>query len=349
MSIPSVRDSINKAREELEADVSVADTVAADTSADVAAASTEVATADEGDSSNADQGRTRGPDGKFAAKAAADLNTPAAAAVTTTEKIPKNWETGDRRKVWDAIAPEHRKHILEREEGVEKFVTTATEERAFGKTMRDAIAPFEQMIRSEGSDPVTAVSHLMQTAAFLRQGSPEQKRQLILKLAQDYGVNLGQIPAQAASVQPHPEVEQLRTGMQTLTQWAQQQEQQRIQTELAHAQSAIDDFTKTHPLFEKEEIRSQAGLLLKNGLCANLEEAYEKAVWADPTTRSQMILQESEKAKADRIADANRKKSAAVTVTGSPNGSRTTVFEAKPGESVRESINRARQALSASA
>lgn len=346
MIIPSVRDSINKAREELEGDVSVADTVVADTANDVAAASTEVVTADEGDSSNADQGRARGPDGKFAAKAAADLNAPAT--VTTTEKIPKNWETGDRRKVWDAIAPEHRKHILEREEGVEKFVTTATEERAFGKTMRDAIAPFEQMIRAEGSDPVTAVSHLMQTAAFLRQGSPDQKRQLILKLAQDYGVNLGQVPDQA-SVQPHPDVEQLRTGMQTLTQWAQQQEQQRIQTELAHAQSAIDDFTKTHPLFEKEEIRSQAGLLLKNGLCANLEEAYEKAVWADPTTRSQMILQESEKAKAERIADANRKKSAAVTVTGSPNGSRTTVFEAKPGESVRESINRARQALSASA
>ena len=73
-----------------------------------------------------------------------------------------------------------------------------------------------------------------------------------------------------------------------------------------------------------EKVRAHMGTMLESGLAETLDEAYERAIYADPEICSSLIAATQQAEQGKRLTELNAKteraKSAAVSVTGAPGG-----------------------------
>ena len=255
------------------------------------------------------------PDAQKANPPSADEQTRTAA-----DEPPSSWNAQGR-ELYAKADPKLREYIRQREseqrQGVEKLKADLEPRAKWAEDMWGVIAPYDQMIKAEGGTPAAAVKDLLGMAALMRTGSPEQKRDLLIKTAQQFGVDLsGQIPQQQQDPAYAALQRELSGVKQTLTGWQQQQAETR-QRELT---SQIDAFKADKPHFDK--VRGVMGQLLKAGTATDLQDAYDKAVRLDSDLWAETQAEQKAKAEADQRAKAaeevERKKRAAGSVTGAP-------------------------------
>ena len=79
---------------------------------------------------------------------------------------------------------------------------------------------------------------------------------------------------------------------------------------------AVVDGRPAHPFFSR--VQPEMDLLLESGLAADLEEAYQQAVWMRPDLRKELIKAEAEKILAARADEAEKSKQAGFAVKGKP-------------------------------
>ena len=271
--------------------------------------------------------RERGPDGKYLPKDAAPEETPAevepqqaapsdAAPVTVPPELQR---LGLRKEEAEAFAKADQvvrdafvRRSEEMHKGLEQFRTKAQ----FGHAMEQAIAPFMATIQAIGATPETAVKTLMVADHNLRYGTPQQKTEMLLKIAKDYGVDLNQVQQYQAE-QPYvdPQVTQLQQQLQQMQSWVVQQNQQREWQERQALNSDIGKFASDPANEYFEHVRNDMAGLLQAGLATDLKDAYEKAIYANPTIRAQVLAkqqaQEAEKRKAMTTQTAQAAKKAA--------------------------------------
>jgi hypothetical protein len=162
---------------------------------------------------------------------------------------------------------------------------------------------------------------------------------MIMKIAQDYGVDLGQVQQYQAD-QPYvdPQVQQLQGQLSQMQSWIQQQTQAREQQERASLNSEIASFAAAPENNYFEHVKNDMAGLLQSGLASTLKEAYDKAIYANPTIRAQVLAQQQAKADEARKQDANQKAQAAKRAA-SVNVSRKGVMPAsKPVGSMDDTI-----------
>lgn len=195
--------------------------------------------------------------------------------------------------------------------GVSEFKSHSERAKAYDA----AIAPFQQHLQRLGVDAPTAIQALMKADVTLRTSDPATKAQYFAQLAQEYGIDLGQVQ-NPPQVDPQTQflmnqLNELRQSQQMWQNQVQQQEQQRAMQELQAFQSS------EKPHFEA--VRNDMADLMESGKAKTLQEAYDMAVWMRPDVRQTLI--ESQLADAQRKAleqaQAQRAKTAAVSVKGS--------------------------------
>jgi hypothetical protein len=279
----------------------------------------------------ASEGRERDESGRFKAKEPEAKETPPAPAEPApapepvqSRKAPSSWKK-EAQEIFlkadrgEALTPDEIKLLTQEAErresdfhkGVTEFKTHSERARAYDA----AIAPYQQHLQSLGVDAPTAINALMRADMTLRTGDPATKAQYFAQLAREYGIDL----AQVQNPQPiDPQVQYLQQQMQSLRQqqqlWqnqVQQQEQMKVQSEIAQFATA----DKTH----FEAVRNDMADLLQTGKANTLQEAYDMAVWMRPEIRNTLIEQQRQDAqrKAVEAAQAQRAKAAAVSVKGS--------------------------------
>lgn len=227
--------------------------------------------------------------------------------------------------------------IQRREEEVHKGFTKFDEERVLGKQIKDVIGPYMPMIRAEGGNEREAISNLLQTAYTLRTATPEAKRDLILGLAQQYGVNLGQQQFQPQGAYGvDPTVQQLQGQVQQLTQYINGQQETAEQHENAQTQRMIQSFASDPANLYFNDVKPQMALLLQNGQAATLQEAYEQACWAKPDIRPLMLQSQEKQALSKKQEQANKARNAAGSVSGAPIGGSSSTQ--KPAGSLRDEL-----------
>jgi len=120
----------------------------------------------------------------------------------------------------------------------------------------------------------------------LRYSDPQQKQQLFLRLAQQYGVNFGDGSQlqQQATVDPSISAlqQELNRVRGEVMSWKEEQEQVQNQSLLGE----INNFAMRTEHFE--EARPTMISLLQSGVAATLEEAYEKAIRLDDNLYQQV-------------------------------------------------------------
>jgi hypothetical protein len=226
---------------------------------------------------------------------------------------PKSWPK-EMHDHWSKMPKETQDYWVVREkqmlDGLEQYKGDA----GFARQIKETLNPYMATINALGVDAPTAIRSLLNADHQLRVGSPSQKAQYFQHLAKQYGVDIGGMARQDDG-QPavDPRLQQLQDELYGLKQVIQTGNQQQLDEQRNKIQNEVNSFASDpkHPYFD--EVSEEIVALLKNG--ATLEDAYEKAVWANPVTRqkemSRVQTEQQAALKAKVIAEAEAKKKAA--------------------------------------
>jgi hypothetical protein len=306
--------------------------------------------------------RARDEKGRFAAKSESDVSTDhpsaekpnpgadieiakgqPAAAPEQPEKAeapslaPPNGWSAEAKAKWHELPAEIMAAVQKREQDITKFTSSRDEHASFGKEIYQTVQPYIAQIQAEGGTPATAIRSLLNTAYVLRTGSPEQKRQLLLQTAQQYGVDLGTAQPQQGVPPGLETIQQRLDRLERERQEEQNAAQQRLHAEV---QTELEAFAADpkHPHFEV--VKGHMSALIAQGVAKDLQDAYDQAVWARTDTRATLLAQQraeeeqKRKAEAKQRAEAARKKS--LSITGGPGN--TAAESAPEGRSLREEL-----------
>lgn len=225
-----------------------------------------------------------------------------------TRAAPKSWQK-DFHEPWGKIDPKTQEYIELREKQMLDGLEQYKGDSGFGKQMREVITPYKAMLQAQGVDEPRAVQYLLNAHYKLTNSSPEEKKAYFSTLAKNYGITL---EGMAEQVEIDPAIKELRDNFSSLRDSLTAREQAAQDAARANVAKDVEAFAldEKHPYFD--EVADDIVAMIKAG--KNLEDAYEKAVWANPVTRqkemarlqteSQSQLQAKAKAEADKARKA---------------------------------------------
>lgn len=244
-------------------------------------------------------------------------------------KRPTTWKK-EYKEIWDKMEAGEQitkedftrfaLYANQRESEYQRGVSTYRQEAESAKQLKEAIVPFVPELERQGINPAALIGNLARAHMVLSTATPDQKVQMIQKLASDYGVQFnpnGQVQ------QLDPYAQQLMNQLQTVNQEVSviksrfaQEENQRLMNEIESFKSGGDA-----PHFEL--VREEMAQLLELGKAQDLKTAYKLAVrmnddaWA--LEQEKLISNAKQQAtKANQVAKA---KAAAVSPRSvTPNG-----------------------------
>jgi len=259
---------------------------------------------------------------------------------------PNGWPAEAKAK-WHELPAEIMAAVQQREKDIAKFTSTRDEHASFGKEIYQTVQPYLATIKAEGGTPTTAIQSLLNTAYVLRTGTPEQKRQVLLGAAKQYGVDLG-TPSAGQQATPDTGFAALQQEIATLKNELSQFKTAGVEQLQSEVQAEIAAFAADpkHPHYEA--VKGHMSALIAGGAAKDLQDAYDQAVWARPDTRATLEAQRRAEEEQKRRADAKRKADEAkrknVSLTGGPGN--TAAASAPEGRSIRDELLAAQSASS---
>jgi len=237
---------------------------------------------------------------------------------------------------WEKAPPELRQAIAQREADFERGITNYKSRDAEAKSITDLFQPYEWMLRNENATPATAIAPLLQTAALLRTGTPQQKSQAVAQMIQQFQIPLDQV-ASHFNGQPQQQdnhYNQLAQQVQQLTQHITQSQYEAQKQNESRALSVIQQFAADPANAHFEAVQDRMLSLLQapnilgdTGLMSEREKlqlAYDTAIRLDPAISQQMFAQQQQNLQAQ--SQAQRAKAAAVQIKGAPSAGLTTAL-----------------------
>ncbi len=233
------------------------------------------------------------------------------------------------------LSPEWQAEINRREADAAKVLASQDDERLMGKRINEMANPYLPTIRAEGATVEKAFSDYLQTAHVLRSGTDMQKAQSVAQVMQMFKVNPQTLFSvlQGGNVQPgsqaspgafDPRVNTLEQRLAQIEQDRQTEIQQRQQQEQRSLESQIEEFSSKPGHEHFDRVRTHMGILLDNGIASDMEDAYQRAIYADPEIRSTLsaVTAQTGQRVTQQIARVANAKNAAASVTGAPGSSR---------------------------
>jgi len=216
----------------------------------------------------------------------------------------------------NSLPPETQNMIQEREEqfhrGIEQYKGMANEGKRYSRVM----APYMDYLNQLEVSPEQAIPRLIETERVLRTAPMEQRKQMFLQLAHDYGINTQDL----TNTNFDPYRYQLEQRLAEQQAQLQALSQSRQMAEEANLTQSVDQFASTHEHFE--EVRGTMADLLDRGFASDLDEAYDKAVRLNDDVYARMAQQPQQQntgmMRTQRAVQAA--KAASVSVKGAPTG-----------------------------
>lgn len=230
---------------------------------------------------------------------------------STAAEPPKSW-SADVKAEWSKLSPAVQQAVLKRETEIDAGGRRWSEEK---RQYDEVLTPVRGLARQHGVDERETINRLLSANEWLER----DPKAAITAFAQAYGVDLGTPTNSNAQPQPQadPRIARLHDEVTGLRQTIQQRE-------TAEAASAIEGFAAApgHEHFEAVKVRM--GQLMGSGQAQSLDEAYEQAIWSDPTIRSQLIAAQTAQAATERRAAEQaavaKAKAGSLSLSGSPVG-----------------------------
>ena len=266
--------------------------------------------------------RPRGPDGKFAPKQAeaapkeaAPANEisdqpqetkPDATASTPPATAPVSWSQ-DAKAAWASLPVAVQQAIIKREQEASTGIKSYADKLKASEALQSVIGPRAQMLAAQYGTTEKGIETLFQLSDF----AGNNPQGFIQWFAQQRGIDLNQLgtlpnqQAQPAPVDPQYAALQQRFGQLENMLVAQQRAEQDRQT--AELNRQIEAFKSDPKNAHFEELRQDMARLIQGGMASDLSDAYEKAMWANPTVRAKVIESQRAQEEAQRKAEAEKK------------------------------------------
>jgi len=230
---------------------------------------------------------------------------------------PKTWPK-EMHEHWAKTPPEVQQYWETREKQMLDGLDQYKGEANFGKEMRDVLTPYMARITAAGTNPAGAVKALLNADHVLSSGSPSEKVAFFKHLAKEYRIDLGQSGGDEQQ-NSDPLIRQLQDELHQVKQSIASGNEVMMNQEKAKVVNLVNEFAADPKHIYFDEVADDIIAMLKTG--ASLEDAYEKAVWANPSTRQKELArvqtEQQEALKKSAIEKANAAKAAkAVNLNG---------------------------------
>ena len=248
-----------------------------------------------------------------AAPATPEKPVAATKTIPTIRQAPKSWAK-DTHELWGKLDPKAQDYIEKREKDFLDGLDQYKQGASYAKQLQDTIAPFDPIIRGQGLEPVTAIKALLSAQQRLTTGTLQERQAAYKELGQRLGFpqETAQGNGQVIDTPLDPRVQVLQQQFEQLNQALTAQQQTALHAAREKASQEVAAFASdpTHSLFD--ECADEIVKFIQAG--ESLQEAYDKAVWANPVTREKQrqswFQTETEKAKERARLDALPKKQA---------------------------------------
>jgi hypothetical protein len=268
--------------------------------------------------------------GKFAPKFPTDQTQAPQMAEKPRAEMPKSLRL-ELKEHWEKAPVELQQAFAQRDADYEKGISQYKQRDAEVRAITEQFAPYEWILRNEGSTPAQAIGPLLQTAALLRTGTPQQKSQAVAQMIQQFQIPLEQVAAYfggEAPPQQDSHYNQLAQQVQQLTQHITQSQYESQKQNENRALSVIQQFAGDPANAHFEAVQDRMLSLLQApqvlGDISNMSEreklqlAYDTAVRLDPQLAQSLYAQQQQNYAAQN--QVQKAKQAAVQVRGAPGG-----------------------------
>ncbi len=223
------------------------------------------------------------------APATTSLAKPAVPGAVEPIAYPKSWKA-DLAPHWEKMPRELQDYVTNTREkdylnGLEQYKSGHNAYSQFAEVLQ----PYMPRINSLGMHPAEAVRALMNADWALSQGTPEQKAAMLGQICQNYGIDPRTIvPAGEAPFRTEGE-----TALAKKYDGLAANVNQFIQSQMNEKRAGIDKEVAAfaadpmHPHFD--EVADHIARLITADRNISLADAYEQAVWANPTTRAKAL------------------------------------------------------------
>jgi len=242
------------------------------------------------------------------------------AASVNAPPMPNSWPK-EKAETWTKLDPAAREYIAQREIEVQRGFAKQAEKFAPFQQIEQLFEPYQDRMKADGMTPVQAVQRLLGAQRIL-DSNPVHG---LAWLARSYGIDINNLPQQLAAQQQNrpaqgdPRVETALQRVERLERELQDRQEAERQSLNQSILSEIDTFRASgkHPYFE--DVRADMAELITIGSATSLADAYERAVWANPTTRAKLIeAQRKTEAEQAQAAALKAKQAGSINVRSSP-------------------------------
>lgn len=206
-----------------------------------------------------------------------------AVAVPVLRAAPKSWAK-ESHAHWSAMPKEAQDQVELREkqmlDGIEQYKGDA----GFAKEMREIITPYRATLAAQGVSEKQAVQYLLNAHFKLTNGSVEERTAAYRKLGADLGMGGSQTEP---DIVVSPELKKLQNELDGVKSRLSATDRAAHQQALSQATAEADAFEADPANVYFKEVSPDMVGFVKQGL--SLKDAYDKAVWANPVTRTKEL------------------------------------------------------------
>lgn len=249
---------------------------------------------------------------------------------------PEDWSADDK-AVFDSLDEAGKQFLLRRHKELEgestKRFQEASELRKRYEPLDQILQPYEVELQRSGMTVAQGVQQLIAAHEFIKR----DPRTAIQQLAKAHRIEVS-FDDDLEDDLTDPEVKALKSKLEALEGQLRSRESQpdpSLQQQItAFADARTDSGELLYPHFD--QVRPAMAALLNSGRAQTLEDAYEKAVWAEPELREELLKAERDKA-AQEAEEARKQKVAAAKKQPPSAKSKKRVQEASP-KSLRDEL-----------
>ncbi|MBT8448385.1 MAG: hypothetical protein KJO69_01760 [Gammaproteobacteria bacterium] len=235
--------------------------------------------------------------------------------VKEVKAAPQSWKK-EMRESWEKLEPEVQDYIELREEQMREGVEVRKEDADLGMKLRDALAPYETILKKQNIDPVTASQRMMSAHMRLATAPLEERKQLFAQLAKSYGITDEPVDEETQNLMKNPFVQNLINKVNRLEQNVSASQYESQQERETRINEEVKVFASEHPYFD--DLSDDIAKLIRADY--SLEDAYNMAFknsqYFEKNLEKEREKELAEKEKAKKQEAEKAKKAKSVNVRG---------------------------------
>lgn len=212
------------------------------------------------------------------------------AAQPALKAAPKSWPK-ERHEIFAKLPPEAQAFIEQREAEIEEGFKKYGADAGYAKGVRDVMTPYEPLLTAQGVKDHTVALRAVMNAHYVLSTAPiEQRAKFFADLAKNYQVDFEKATAAYKATTPaeSDEAKALRLRVEKMENDRAQENTRAHESFRAQAAAEVEAFASDpkHPYFN--EVASEIALLMADPQMS-MEQAYERAVYANPVARAKEL------------------------------------------------------------